>query len=86
MSNFDLHQLHRTYNTTDLKGLLGQLLKECPEYATQTIVTYTVRDTGETRLMACRSRDEVRQVFLSPHCTDARTVRAADPVEESDAA
>jgi hypothetical protein len=45
-----------------------------------------VRDTGDFRLQVCINRDEVRQVFLSPHCTEARTVRQPDQEEASTAA
>jgi hypothetical protein len=46
-------------------------------------------DTGGTRLQICAGRDELRQVFLSPHCKDAQTIRTPDPGpqdEQSDAA
>lgn len=86
MPNFDLVKLQKQYDTKNTRVLLSRLLKEHPDYKTQTIVTYQVRDTGDTRLQVCSSRDEVRQVFLSPHCSDARTLRAPDPEETSDAA
>jgi hypothetical protein len=87
MPNFDLSALQDKYKTRNMRVLLSRLLKEHPDYRAGTIVTYKVRDTGDFRVQVCTNRDEVRQVFLSPHCTEARTVRQADPTEEkSDAA
>lgn len=86
MPNFDLSALQKRYDTRNMRVLLSRLLKENPEYKRNTIVAYQVRDTGDIRVQVCTSRDEVRQVFLSPHCEEARTLRAADPDEKSDAA
>lgn len=86
MPNFDLAALHKEYDTRNIRVLLARMLKRNPEYRQHAIVVYQVRDTGGTRLQVCLSRDEVRQVFLSPHCADAHTVRAPDPVQEPDAA
>ena len=89
MANFDLEKLRDRYSTRNMRVLLARMLKDRPEYKKQTIVTYEVRDTGGTRLQVCAGRDELRQVFLSPHCKDARTVRTPDPEpkdEQSDAA
>lgn len=86
MPNFDLTGLQKKYDTRNMRVLLSRLLKNHPDFRAGTIVTYKVRDTGDFRLQVCTDRDEVRQVFLSPHCTEARTVRQPDPVEESDAA
>lgn len=86
MPNFNLHNLHKEYDTKNMRVLLSRMLKSHPEYADHTIVTYEVLDSGETRLQVCTSRDEVRQVFLSPHCSEARTVRAAVDESSSDAA
>jgi len=86
MPNFDLRKLQQEYNTKNLRVLLSRMLKKHPDYGDCTIVTYEVVDSGDTRLMVCGTRDEVRQVFLSPHCRAARTVRAADQSENSDAA
>ncbi|HUP01003.1 MAG TPA: hypothetical protein VM737_05715 [Gemmatimonadota bacterium] len=86
MPNFDLSALQKRYAARNMRVLVSRLLKDHPEYKRNTIVTYQVRDTGDTRLQVCTSRDEVRQVFLSPHCEEARTLRAADPDETSDAA
>jgi hypothetical protein len=69
-----------------MRVLLSRLLKSQPDYRAGTIVTYKVRDTGDFRLQVCTDRDEVRQIFLSPHCADARTVRQPDVEETSDAA
>ena len=69
-----------------MRVLLSRLLKRHPDFRSGTIVTYKVRDTGDFRLQVCINRDEVRQVFLSPHCTEARTVRQPDPEEASTAA
>ncbi|MBA2634847.1 MAG: hypothetical protein H0U86_17935, partial [Chloroflexi bacterium] len=81
-----LAALQKEHNTRNIRVLLSRLLKNHPEYRQRTIVVYQVRDTGGSRLQVCMNRDEVRQVFLSPHCAEARTVRAADPEEESNAA
>lgn len=86
MPNFALDDLYEEYNAKTLRTLLNRMLKKNPEYAGCTIVTYVVNDSGETRMMVCPTRDEVRQIFLSPHCRDARTVRAADKPEESEEA
>lgn len=86
MPNFSLVQLHDEYKTKNMRVLLSRLLKKHPEWAECTIVTYIVNDTGETRMMVCPTRDEVRQIFLSPHCRDAQTIRAADKPAEADAA
>jgi hypothetical protein len=89
VANFDLERLRDRYSTRNMRVLLARMLKDRPEYKKQTIVTYEVRDTGGTRLQVCAGRDELRQVFLSPHCKDARTVRTPDPEpqdEQSDAA
>lgn len=87
MPNFDLAELQKRFDTRNMRVLLSRLLKSHPDYRTGTIVTYKVRDTGDFRLQVCTDRDEVRQVFLSPHCTEARTVRQPDPeAEKSDAA
>ena len=85
MPNYDLHKLHEEYNTKNMRVLVSRLLKKNPEFRERTIVTYEVRDSGDIRLQVCSDRDEVRQVFLSPHCRQARTVYTA-PVDESDAA
>lgn len=85
MPNFALDDLFEEHKTKNLRTLLNRMLKKTPEWAECTIVTYVVKDTGETRMMVCPTRDEVRQIFLSPHCTDARTVRSADKPEESEA-
>lgn len=86
MPNFDLTELQDRFDTRNMRVLLSRLLKRHPDYRAGTIVTYKVRDTGDFRLQICTDRDEVRQVFLSPHCTEARTVRQPDPEEKSDAA
>lgn len=86
MPNFDLNALQKQYDTRNIRVLLSRLLKAHPEYKQHTIVAYQVRDSGDTRLHVCATRDEVRQIFLSPHCTDARTVRTADTDAKSDAA
>lgn len=88
MANYPLSALQDQYATRNMRVLLSRLLKEHPEYRRQTIVTYQVLDTGDQRLQICDGRDELRQVFLSPHCTDARTVRTPDPdpQDEQDAA
>jgi hypothetical protein len=57
-----------------MRVLLSRLIKKNPEFRDRTIVTYEVRDSGDMRLQVCADRDEVRQVFLSPHCREARTV------------
>jgi len=88
MPNYDLHKLHTEYNTKNIRVLLSRLIKKNPEFRDCTIVTYEVRDSGDIRLQVCNDRDEVRQVFLSPHCKQARTVWTA-PVNgngKSDAA
>ena len=77
MPNYDLHKLHAEYNTKNMRVLLSRLLKKNPEVRDRTIVTYEVRDSGDMRLQVCVDRDEVRQVFLSPHCREARTVWTA---------
>lgn len=86
MPNFDLSALQERYKTRNMRVLLSRLLKSQPDYRAGTIVTYKVRDTGDFRLQVCTDRDEVRQIFLSPHCADARTVRQPDVEETSDAA
>ena len=86
MPNFDLSALQERYKTRNMRVLLSRLLKTQPDYRAGTIVTYKVRDTGDFRLQVCTDRDEVRQIFLSPHCADARTVRQPDVEETSDAA
>ncbi len=86
MPNFDLSALQDQYKTRNMRVLLSRLLKTQPDYRAGTIVTYKVRDTGDFRLQVCTDRDEVRQIFLSPHCTEARTVRQPDAEETSDAA
>lgn len=86
MPNFDLAALQREYKTRNMRVLLSRILKRHPDYRSGTIVTYKVRDTGDFRLQICTNRDEVRQVFLSPHCTEARTVRQPDPQETPTAA
>lgn len=86
MPNFDLSGLQERYKTRNMRVLLSRLLKTQPDYRAGTIVTYKVRDTGDFRLQVCTDRDEVRQIFLSPHCADARTVRQPDVEETSDAA
>ena len=89
MANFDLEVLQDQYDTRNMRVLVSRLLKDHPDFRTRTIVTYQVRDTGGSRLQVCNGRDELRQVFLSPHCSGARTVRNADPEpeeEQSDAA
>ncbi|HKY60257.1 MAG TPA: hypothetical protein VJP59_04520 [Gemmatimonadota bacterium] len=83
MPNFDLAALQSEYKTRNMRVLLSRLLKRHPDFRSGTIVTYKVRDTGDFRLQVCTERDEVRQVFLSPHCTEARTVRQPDPEEAS---
>lgn len=77
MPNYDLHKLHTEYNTKNIRVLLSRLIKKNPEFRERTIVTYEVRDSGNIRLQVCNDRDEVRQVFLSPHCRRARTVWTA---------
>ncbi|CAN5774593.1 hypothetical protein BH20GEM1_BH20GEM1_03080 [soil metagenome] len=89
MPNYDLHKLHTEYNTKNIRVLLSRLMKKNPEFRDRTIVTYEVRDSGDIRLQVCNDRDEVRQVFLSPHCKAARTVWTAPVVNgngKSDAA
>lgn len=86
MLNFGLQSLQKKYATKNIRVLLARMLKEHPDYAEHTIVTYEVRDSGDTRLQVCTTRDEVRQVFLSPHCTAARTIRTPSPNGRSDAA
>ena len=83
MPNFDLAALQDEYKSRNMRVLLSRLLKRHPDFRSGTIVTYKVRDTGDFRLQVCTDRDEVRQVFLSPHCTEARTVRQPDPKEAS---
>lgn len=77
MPNYDLQKLRVEYNTKNIRVLVSRLLKKNPEFRERTIVTYEVRDSGDTRLQVCANRDEVRQVFLSPHCREARTVWTA---------
>ena len=77
MPNYDLHKLHTEFDTKNIRVLLSRLMKKNPEFRERTIVTYEVRDTGDMRLQVCSDRDEVRQVFLSPHCREARTVYTA---------
>jgi hypothetical protein len=86
MPNFDLTVLQGEYKSRNMRVLLSRLLKRHPDFRSGTIVTYKVRDTGDFRLQVCTNRDEVRQIFLSPHCTEARTVRQPDPEEASTAA
>jgi len=86
MPNFDLAALQGEYKSRNMRVLLSRLLKRHPDFRSGTIVTYKVRDTGDFRLQVCIDRDEVRQVFLSPHCTEARTVRQPDPEEAPTAA
>lgn len=83
MPNYDLYKLREEYNTRNMRVLLSRLLKKNPEFRECTIVTYEVRDSGDIRLQVCTDRDEVRQVFLSPHCREARTVWTAPADEES---
>ncbi|MGH7543443.1 MAG: hypothetical protein ACREK7_05840 [Gemmatimonadota bacterium] len=86
MPNFDLTALQGEYKSRNMRVLLSRLLKRNPDFRSGTIVTYKVRDTGDFRLQVCTNRDEVRQIFLSPHCTEARTVRQPDPEEAPTAA
>ena len=86
MPNFDLAALQDEYKSRNMRVLLSRLLKRHPDFRSGTIVTYKVRDTGDFRLQVCTNRDEVRQIFLSPHCTEAHTVRQPDPEEASTAA
>lgn len=86
MPNFDLTTLQGEYKSRNMRVLLSRLLKRHPDFRSGTIVTYKVRDTGDFRLQVCTNRDEVRQIFLSPHCTEARTVRQPDPEEAPTAA
>ncbi len=75
MPNFDLTGLKKQYKTNNLRVLMARMVKQHSEYGDCTFVTYLVRDTGDSRLQVCITRDEVRQVFLSPHCREAVTVR-----------
>ncbi len=75
MANFDLHDLKKQYKTNNIRVLMSRMVKQHPEYDECTFVTYQVLDTGGTRLQVCQTREEVRQIFLSPHCADAVTVR-----------
>ncbi|MFN2420708.1 MAG: hypothetical protein ABR527_04935 [Gemmatimonadota bacterium] len=75
MPNFDLIALKKQYKTNNIRVLISRMLKQHPEYGESAFVTYQVRDSGDTRLQVCATRDEVRQVFISPHCRDAITVR-----------
>ena len=75
MPNFDLSALKKQYKTNNMRVLMSRMLKQHPEYDDFTIVMYQVRDSGDTRLQICETREEVRQVFISPHCRDAVTVR-----------
>ena len=86
MPNFALADMQTEYKSKNMRVLLARMIKKHPDWAECTVVTYVVNDTGETRMMVCPTRDEVRQIFLSPHCRDAHTVRAPDKVEESEAA
>lgn len=86
MPNFDLTALQGEYKSRNMRVLLSRLLKRHPDFRSGTIVTYKVRDTGDFRLQVCTNRDEVRQIFLSPHCAEARTVRQPDPEEAPTAA
>ena len=86
MPNFDLAALQEEYKSRNMRVLLSRHLKRHPDFRSGTIVTYKVRDTGDFRLQVCTNRDEVRQIFLSPHCTEARTVRQPDPEEAPTAA
>jgi hypothetical protein len=86
MPNFDLAALQGEYKSRNMRVLLSRLLKRHPDFRSGTIVTYKVRDTGDFRLQVCTNRDEVRQIFLSPHCTEARTIRQPDPEEAPTAA
>ena len=84
MPNFDLAKLESEYKTRKLSVILKRMLKRHPEYEEHTIVRYEVRDSGDTRVQVCTSRDEVRQVFLSPHCRDAHTLRRGAAEENGD--
>jgi hypothetical protein len=75
MPNFDLNGLKKQYKTNNMRVLMARMVKQHPEYGECTFVTYQVRDSGDTRLQVCTTREEVRQVFLSPHCRGAVTVR-----------
>ena len=88
MPNFDLNGLKTQYKTNNMRVLLSRMVKQHPEYTDCTFVTYQVRDTGDTRLQVCLTREEVRQVFMSPHCRGALTVRrgANGSEKKSDAA
>lgn len=86
MPNFALADLQKEYNTNRKRTMINRMLREHPDWAECTIVTYVVKDTGESRVMVCPTRDEVRQIFLSPHCRDARTLRQADEPEEEEEA
>jgi hypothetical protein len=86
MPNFDLTGLKKQYKTNNLRVLISRMVKQHPEYDEGTFVTYEVRDTGGTRLQVCMTRDEVRQIFLSPHCREAVTVRRANGKATPDAA
>ena len=88
MPNFDLNGLKTQYKTNNMRVLLSRMVKQHPDYADCTFVTYQVRDTGDTRLQVCLTREEVRQVFMSPHCQGALTVRRSTNGSEkkSDAA
>lgn len=88
MHNFDLAELQDEYNTKTMRVLLKRMTKKNPEFENLTIVTYEVADTGTQRLQVCENRDEVRQIFLSPHCCAARTVQRGteEETDQSDAA
>lgn len=86
MPNFALEDLQEEYRSKNMRTLVNRMLKKHPDWTECAIVAYVVKDTEETRVMVCPTRDEVRQIFLSPHCRDARTVRPADPVEETEEA
>lgn len=88
MHNFDLAELQDEYNTKTMRVLLKRMVKKNPEFENLTVVTYEVSDTGTQRLQVCETRDEVRQIFLSPHCRDARTVQRGkdEEADQSDAA
>ena len=75
MANFDLHELKKQYKTNNIRVLMSRMVKLHPEYGDCTFVTYQVQDTGGTRLQVCKTREEVRAIFLSPHCREAVTVR-----------
>ncbi|MDX1623724.1 MAG: hypothetical protein R3199_07060 [Gemmatimonadota bacterium] len=85
MPNFSLEDLKKEYETDRMRTLINRMLREHPDWAECSIVSYVVNDTGETRVMVCPTQDEVRQIFLSPHCREARTLRVADEPETEEA-